>query len=57
MKEEFLQYIWANALFKNRVFTTVLGKQVSVIDPGRFNRDASRLLQRTDSYRRSGMGG
>lgn len=40
MKEEFLQYIWANALFKNRVFTTVLGKQVSVIDPGRFNRDA-----------------
>ena len=40
MKEEFLQYLWKNSLFKNRVFTTMSGKQVSVVDTGVFNRDA-----------------
>ncbi len=40
MKEDFLQYLWKNSLFKNRVFTTISGKQVSIVDTGIFNRDA-----------------
>ncbi len=40
MKEEFLQYLWKNSLFKNRVFTTMAGKEVSVVDTGVFNRDS-----------------
>ena len=40
MKEEFLQYVWANSLFKNRDFTTVSGKKLEIIDTGKYNRDA-----------------
>lgn len=40
MKEEFLQYIWENALFRNRVLHTVSGKQVEIFDIGKRNRDA-----------------
>lgn len=40
MKEDFLQYIWANALFKSRVLTAVTGECVEILDPGRLNRDA-----------------
>lgn len=40
MKEDFLQYVWSNALFKSRDFRTVSGKPVEIIDPGYLNRDA-----------------
>lgn len=40
MKEDFLQYLWKNSLFKNREFTTISGKQVAIVDTGIFNRDA-----------------
>lgn len=40
MKEDFLQYVWSNALFSNREFRTVSGKRVEISDPGRLNRDA-----------------
>lgn len=40
MKEEFLQYIWANSLYKGREFTTFNGKKIKILSPGEFNRDA-----------------
>ena len=40
MNEDFLQYIWANALFKCRNFVAVSGEEIEVIDTGRLNRDA-----------------
>lgn len=40
MKEDFLQYIWANSLYRSDEFTTYNGKKVRILNPGEFNRDA-----------------
>ena len=40
MSEDFLQYIWANFLFKCKDFTAVSGEQVEILEPGRLNQDA-----------------
>ena len=40
MKEDFLQYVWANSLCKRNEFTTYNGKKVRVLRAGEWNRDA-----------------
>lgn len=40
MKEDFLQYIWANSLYRSRELTTVSGKNVIILNGGSLNRDA-----------------
>lgn len=40
MKEEFLQYVWQSALYKNETLTTTDGKSIQVIKPGTLNKDA-----------------
>lgn len=40
MNEDFLQYIWANSLFRCKDFTAVSGERVEILEPGRLNRDA-----------------
>jgi len=40
MKEEFLQYIWANSLFKTKDFIAFSGEKIEILEPGQWNRDA-----------------
>ncbi|MCM1031522.1 MAG: DUF2851 family protein [Oscillibacter sp.] len=40
MKEDFLQYIWANFLYKSSELTTHTGKKVRILHPGEVNRNA-----------------
>lgn len=40
MKEDFLQYVWQAALYKQEALATFDGKQVVVINPGTLNTDA-----------------
>lgn len=40
MKEEFLQYIWANSLYRTDEFETQAGKLIRILDVGKLNRDA-----------------
>lgn len=40
MKEDFLQYIWANSLYRSGDVRTQGGKQIRILDVGRQNRDA-----------------
>lgn len=40
MKEEFLQYIWANSLYRTDEFETQAGKPIRILDVGKLNRDA-----------------
>lgn len=40
MKEEFLQYIWSNALYKSHEFVTCSGKTIEIVSGGQFNKDA-----------------
>lgn len=40
MKEDFLQYMWANSLYKGDEFIAHNGKRVRILSPGEQNRDA-----------------
>lgn len=40
MKEEFLQYIWANSLYRNDELVTYNGMPIRILDAGQLNRDA-----------------
>lgn len=40
MKEEFLQYIWANSLYGRGEFLSCSGKKIQILNPGMRNRDA-----------------